>query len=104
MNSEPLHPGDVCLIVADLDGLFPDNVGRECTILSEEKEFVCWAGRPTKKVGYEGELPCGRALIFDRLELRKRRPPAKEMDRVHAIVKEAAKPRMLPVGFVHPVS
>ena len=100
MDVEPLHPGDVCLVVDDLDKLFPENVGQECVIIDEEKLHLCHAGRTMLSRlrgsmrtvrGYEAQLQDGRVMVFDRRELKRKRPPARELSKLRGFIQEVEK-------------
>jgi hypothetical protein len=86
-NSQ-LVPGDVCLVIADVDNLFPEIVGQECMLLSGNELHRCLGPNLDIKMvrGYAARLQSGHVLVFARCELRKRNPPAREMARMKEIV------------------
>jgi hypothetical protein len=91
METDPLHPGDVCLIIEDMHGRFPETVGLECEILEEEGVHVCRLANSklTSIKGYVGHIQGEkRVLVFERRELKKRRPPAPELERVRKFVRD----------------
>lgn len=109
-ETDPLHPGDICLVVDDVDGYFPENVGQECVVLEEERLHACRRGRPgafrspvPKLVhGYQARLESGRVMVFERRELKKRRPPAPEMQRIREVVQDAERGITIPVQYGAP--
>lgn len=71
-----LRVGDVCEIVADLDRIFSDLIGRECTIVGPLDRYEAAFFRGATPLAFPVQLANDPRLVFSRpCELRRKKPP-----------------------------